>query len=78
MQALIQGLTIAGVVLPLTREWIEMSSRQSVRPMHRVLPLTREWIEIWDNVRFIGGVDVLPLTREWIEISSSFRLKSDK
>ena len=34
-------------VLPLTREWIEISSPKSERWKHRaVLPLTREWIEI--------------------------------
>ena len=36
-----------GLVLPLTREWIEMEIIARVRTKEaNVLPLTREWIEI--------------------------------
>ena len=35
------------MVLPLTREWIEMLRNNLGKDtMHGVLPLTREWIEI--------------------------------
>ena len=35
------------LVLPLTREWIEMASGRSESNSILVLPLTREWIEIF-------------------------------
>ena len=55
-------------VLPLTREWIEMSSPYSVWSLLTVLPLTREWIEIHNLSESKNIRVVLPLTREWIEI----------
>ena len=33
-------------VLPLTREWIEITTSSPLRSHVAVLPLTREWIEI--------------------------------
>ena len=35
-----------GIVLPLTREWIEIMVAEPVNITASVLPLTREWIEI--------------------------------
>ena len=37
------------IVLPLTREWIEIRSYRHSRHRRDVLPLTREWIEIFFN-----------------------------
>ena len=34
------------IVLPLTREWIEIKTANAVDSIFGVLPLTREWIEI--------------------------------
>ena len=33
-------------VLPLTREWIEISALEASISIFLVLPLTREWIEM--------------------------------
>ena len=35
-----------GIVLPLTREWIEIRRKKRGQRLDLVLPLTREWIEI--------------------------------
>ena len=61
------------MVLPLTREWIEISVASATsRALSTVLPLTREWIEINSvNSKTLVVFAVLPLTREWIEISPS-------
>ena len=56
------------MVLPLTREWIEMSAPATEYYCPRVLPLTREWIEITKKTKSEQIAIVLPLTREWIEI----------
>ena len=37
-------------VLPLTREWIEISSDIVMPKVSEVLPLTREWIEISSSI----------------------------
>ncbi len=37
---------MARSVLPLTREWIEISYVNTNSNVKKVLPLTREWIEI--------------------------------
>ena len=55
-------------VLPLTREWIEISAVIVLQDIAPVLPLTREWIEISILICFTIFLTVLPLTREWIEI----------
>ena len=34
------------IVLPLTREWIEIQTIDEAETKTTVLPLTREWIEI--------------------------------
>ena len=36
----------SNVVLPLTREWIEITKSINLSAKSKVLPLTREWIEI--------------------------------
>ena len=56
------------IVLPLTREWIEISLRILSCKRFIVLPLTREWIEIARCFLKPEHLPVLPLTREWIEI----------
>ena len=43
-------------VLPLTREWIEMSSRSKIQFISTVLPLTREWIEMEEFAAVGGGI----------------------
>ena len=59
------------LVLPLTREWIEIDFCAAESIAEAVLPLTREWIEIFTLLSFTLLCEVLPLTREWIEMSSS-------
>ena len=56
------------IVLPLTREWIEIESLAVPASSAGVLPLTREWIEMVYEVKHLHHRPVLPLTREWIEI----------
>ena len=58
------------IVLPLTREWIEITDGQPCKTVIPVLPLTREWIEIITVFDRHSSIIVLPLTREWIEITS--------
>ena len=72
MKSIVAGtLAIVKGVLPLTREWIEISNI-SVKGQAEVLvlPLTREWIEIAYAGEEEYFLYVLPLTREWIEIQS--------
>ena len=57
------------MVLPLTREWIEIFHQYKGAVTSAVLPLTREWIEIRCVTLVTDEVLVLPLTREWIEIT---------
>ena len=57
------------IVLPLTREWIEISAVGGGARSGGVLPLTREWIEMSSRLGSFHRNSVLPLTREWIEIS---------
>ena len=59
------------VVLPLTREWIEIIFDKPGVNYNFVLPLTREWIETLDCSLISSTENVLPLTREWIEIFQS-------
>ena len=60
---------IGYAVLPLTREWIEITVISVMRlGVLCVLPLTREWIEIVFSLESFYHGKVLPLTREWIEI----------
>ena len=54
MRSLLDRVT-AKVVLPLTREWIEMGSAVSRPIIIAVLPLTREWIEIFGASLLISG-----------------------
>ena len=56
------------LVLPLTREWIEMFGSLFIFAVVKVLPLTREWIEIPYARYSRPKCRVLPLTREWIEM----------
>ena len=60
-------------VLPLAREWIEISSSQAASCTIIVLPLAREWIEIIGFEIDTCYHEVLPLAREWIEISRRSR-----
>ena len=55
-------------VLPLAREWIEITLPFSASSLSLVLPLAREWIEIVGKHAAIVKRTVLPLAREWIEI----------
>ena len=41
------------IVLPLTREWIEIAEAEITTAETAVLPLTREWIEMF--VAKLGG-----------------------
>ena len=56
------------MVLPLTREWIEILLMPFLSSFPSVLPLTREWIEMFLHGQRAVTLLVLPLTREWIEI----------
>ena len=62
--------SLAELVLPLTREWIEISPSFAISNIEKVLPLTREWIEIGGYTQDNKILSVLPLTREWIEMGS--------
>ena len=48
------------IVLPLTREWIEMLFLQHDNEIQGVLPLTREWIEISASPFCSGQLDSSP------------------
>ena len=65
---------VAGIVLPLTREWIEIKTDYIDILQRLVLPLTREWIEIHRSGKTSTRRKVLPLTREWIEMACALAM----
>ena len=56
------------LVLPLTREWIEIYARQCRVPLYRFSLLRGSGLKSFEGVKAFIILGVLPLTREWIEM----------
>ena len=71
----IMPVILALTVLPLTREWIEISPQQKASYLRPFSLLRGSGLKFLVFSLKIGQIFVLPLTREWIEILTTTSLR---